>query len=335
MKKTLLFLSFVLSVGYVQATIHTVSNMPGNPAQFEKIQDAVDAAAAGDTIYIAGSGTTYEGFELNKRLVFMGSGYNPQKEDPLVSRLSTIQIGNKLSHASNSEFIGLYIGSISCGQYGCHGIKVRRSLLGGVSASGMTNWVIEESVTIGMLSFGGTQNNCVLSNNIILSYVGIDHSVLTNNVFFKQGAYISGRYNTILNNIFFRVSKDHHNNVNFNTFNNNITYLSEGFTLPFGNNSGIDNLNDTDPLFENWDEENSVHGHFEYGVGIEKHFTLKSNSPAKNAGTDGTDIGNYGRKGFSETGEPAIPVVMSFLIKNGVIEPDGKLNVIIESETRN
>ena len=40
------------------ATI-TVSNNFNSPAQYTDIQEAVDAAASGDTILIAGSPTTY------------------------------------------------------------------------------------------------------------------------------------------------------------------------------------------------------------------------------------------------------------------------------------
>jgi pectin methylesterase-like acyl-CoA thioesterase len=72
---TLLILFCIVSLSAF-ATIRTVSNDPQNPAQFNTIQAAVNAAVVGDTIYVNASSTTYsENVSVTKRLVLIGGGY--------------------------------------------------------------------------------------------------------------------------------------------------------------------------------------------------------------------------------------------------------------------
>jgi hypothetical protein len=71
---------FVAMTGMAWATVLTVSNNPDRPAQFTQVDPAIAAAAAGDTIYVYGSLTTYNDFIINKRLVVIGAGYNTNNQ---------------------------------------------------------------------------------------------------------------------------------------------------------------------------------------------------------------------------------------------------------------
>ncbi len=57
----------------VMAKIWTVDNRPG--ANFTTLSAAHTAASSGDTILIAGSGTSYAGITFTKKLVIIGPGY--------------------------------------------------------------------------------------------------------------------------------------------------------------------------------------------------------------------------------------------------------------------
>ncbi|MGP8217113.1 MAG: hypothetical protein ACLQQ4_16205 [Bacteroidia bacterium] len=80
----------VLSSSFVSATVRTVSNNPLGSAQYNDVQSAVNAANAGDTIYINGSGTAYNpsGVTLSIPLVFIGTGYADSAEGQLNSIIS-------------------------------------------------------------------------------------------------------------------------------------------------------------------------------------------------------------------------------------------------------
>jgi hypothetical protein len=148
--------------------------------------------------------------------------------------------------------------------------------------------------------------------------------LISNNIFIGGSQSFYTTHNSLIqNNIFY--GNNPLGAVN-STFNNNISYANTATALPYGTNSGNLNKVDVDPLFTTYPG-----GGFSY----DHDFHLKASSPGKNAGTDGTDIGLYGGTGFSETGEPPIPVVQIFSIQNGVVAPGGKLKVRISAEAKN
>ena len=72
MKFTLLFILLTCIVTNGFAKIHTVSNNPDRPAQFTQVNPAINAASAGDSIYVYGSLTNYNDFTITKRLKSLG-----------------------------------------------------------------------------------------------------------------------------------------------------------------------------------------------------------------------------------------------------------------------
>lgn len=117
------------------------------------------------------------------------------------------------------------------------------------------------------------------------------------------------------------------------TFNNNLTYLcAPSGNLPFGSNVGSDNIIEQDPVFLN------VDGAFSYA----NNYGLHSSSPAKNAGTDGTDIGPSGgayplTNVFPITGHPAIPYISQMQINGPSSVPLGssQINITVKAKKQN
>jgi hypothetical protein len=63
------------------------------------------------------------------------------------------------------------------------------------------------------------------------------------------------------------------------------------------------------------------------------NYHLKTNSPGKNAATDGTDVGIYGGTGFSDAALPPIPRIVSKSISEQSDENGNlKVNVRVKSQ---
>lgn len=342
MKKALLLpFSFLLFTLLAPAKVFTVSNRPGNTAQYAKITDAIAAAAAGDTIYVQGSETDYDNVtELNKKLVFIGPGHKPNKQIAIKASIGSVSFGEGGDlGGSGSTFIGLNINTFSA--HGVSNITVRRCSLTYIQAffyynpqgtiDYARNWIIDNNIVRDVMGQYHVPENFIITNNIIYGQIGSVNSALINNNIFintvvSQAVALNSVVNcNILNNVFYGSSPE---GAETSTFSNNISYANKATAIPYGTNLGNNNKVDVDPKFTKFPAEG---GTFAY----EHNFRLQSTSPGKNAGTDGKDIGIYGGTGFSETGEPPIPQVREFVINNGVVAPGGKLNVSIKAEAKN
>src|SRR6266581_2334469 len=92
MKTLLSTLLIAFAAGNSFATVTTVSNNANSPGQYANLQTAIDNAADGDTLYVHGSPTSYGTINLNRSLTLIGTGYNPQKDIPLVSVIATLYL---------------------------------------------------------------------------------------------------------------------------------------------------------------------------------------------------------------------------------------------------
>jgi hypothetical protein len=337
----LLFLQLFLLAYISQAKVFTVSNRPGNTAQYTKIMDAITAASIGDTIYIQGSETNYDDITvLNKKLVFIGPGHKPNKQIAIKASINNVSFGGLGNlGGSGSTFIGLNINVFTV--YGISNITVRRCYLVYIQASlyynsegtpeYARNWVIDNNIVQSISSQATVPENFIITNNIIYGQVAnMNSAFIYNNIFINPSASQASAFgnvvnSNILNNIFYGLSPE---GAETSTFSNNISYQNNATTIPYGTNLGSNNLVDVDPKFTKFPAEG---GYFSY----EYDFRLQSSSPGKNAATDGKDIGIYGGNGFSETGEPPIPQIREFVINNGVVAPGGKLNITIKAEAKN
>ena len=76
--KILFFFFFFFSYFVGNSTVWTVDNNSNSPAQYSDLQLAVDNAAIGDTILVAGSTTSYGDITLDRKLTIIGAGYHNQ-----------------------------------------------------------------------------------------------------------------------------------------------------------------------------------------------------------------------------------------------------------------
>lgn len=334
------------------ATVWTVSNNPNIPAQFTNINTAIGSSSYDDTIYIHGSPDIYSHeVNLNKRLVLIGPGHNPKNASARAANVHSIVASKK---GSNSVISGLNINYLSTSSNPSNdtvNLTIQNCLFGwGASASSInfstsfTELVIENciinsgSINFAYISAQLVKKGLVIRNNIFGTYpatggssiTGVrDNSIIDHNIFLGLNSSMNAFWDiqncNVSNNIFYGRKIDSTAAQNC-VFLNNLTYICTYNKLPLPGNSGSGNMVAVDPGFVNFPNSPT---NFSYQF----DFRLESDSPARNASTDGTDLGVYGGPGgFSMTGEPRdSPVVRSMEIYNTTVPPGGTLDIRIRS----
>jgi hypothetical protein len=345
MKKLLLFLCIAASAK-TNATVITVNNAPNSPAQYTDLQLAINAANIGDTIYVSGSLVSYGDITIDRKLVLIGSGFNPQKEIPLTSQINGLDfisgstgscidgfkfIGYFPNYACNVSSNGFTILSTTCG---VDSISIKNNYIAtGLAADiavGGNNWLIERNVIARINVVNNS--NVMIKNNIITAHIINSNQpfvVITNNLFVdyaSNGCLGSINNAEISNNIFYGASPT---GVSTSVFNKNLTFNTIQNTLPYGTNIGSGNIDNQDPQFTSIQTLN-------YQFTMADNYKLLLTSPGHNAGTDGTDIGPFG--GFNPFpsspigGEPKIPQVKNMNINNSNLPLNGNLNINVKGK---
>ncbi len=186
----------------------------------------------------------------------------------------------------------------------------------------------------------GTLSNCLITNCVFdncllrsLSYNSTTYDydgnlVLRNNLFLNRTSnnFLSLIEIVLENNIFY---KSEPTGLSLSTFNNNLTYLCNNNTIPYGDNLGSGNIEATDPEFINYPALGGAHSwSYDYG--------LEATSPAAGTGTNGTDIGLTG--GNAPVNQlpiyAKIPGVTLLDIPVSSVPVGGTLQIQIEAESR-
>jgi hypothetical protein len=345
MKRLFSLLALMVACSLSFATVRTVCNMSYCAGTFANFNDAQSASSNGDTIYVQGSTIDYGSIEITKSLVIIGTGHNPNKQNPLVSTFVNILIST-----SNVQLIGLrlqHTGTVS----GASGCVIKKCRITGSSGqaivlSNATNWLIEGNIieTIGpafgiFFSFQPSHNTIIQNNVFLGTYFKIaallntvaERTYILNNVFLGPltgyETFSEVDFCSVDNNIFYHSNPDGNNpfSIRNSTMNNNISFGS-------GDNSfnliGTNNLAGVDPQFVNY---SGPPAQFDYAIDL----SLQSTSPGHNTGTDTTDRGVYGGVGnkFTETGEPSIAEITAFSITSpSTIPPGGSLTISVTSK---
>ncbi|WP_090248334.1 hypothetical protein [Lishizhenia tianjinensis] len=339
-----LLLSFIYVISTYGAQITVDNNINAPNGVFTTLVSAVNVASPGDTILIKGSPTAYADTYVYKKLHFIGDGYLPNKENPHPTTINYLYLNNTLAgNASGSTVEGIKtFGAITLNNdlnTPLDSITVRRCQTN-ITFSGIGNAIFQNLVFYNNweLSLSGNStyifNNIILSNNLlgIISLVdnplssflisnnlitntspnnNPDNCVYSNNIWYYTLANLSADYNSYYNNI--SISGNTGQTV-FNTT---------------GTNSGAFNQENVDPLFES--ETNQT-------IELQDDLNLSANSPGKNAGSDGTDIGIYGGaypwpeggasgSGYMYSQEADIPQVNQMQLQNAIVPQNGTLNV--------
>lgn len=339
-----LFSLLVLMVAFCSftfATVRTLSNMTPNPGQYNNFNAAQADSSPGDTIYVHGSTIDYGAITIDRPLVVIGTGHNPNKQNPLVSAFLSISVAS-----INVQLIGLRFNTLNTNSYFNCTVKKCR-ILGSTSSPSMTlffadNWLIEGNIIeaqsfYACIFFGGSaSSNTIVQHNIFLGAFekvgGIVNNIsqrtyFINNVFLGQSnninTFFDVNYSTIDNNIFYSSMP---NGASFTNclMNNNISFASFDNTFY---QPGANNLI-ADPQFINYPAYQSM---YDYNWDL----ALQVTSPGHNTGTDGTDRGVFGGMGFkfTETGEPSIAEITAFTITSATtIPPGGNLTISVTSK---
>jgi hypothetical protein len=315
---------FLLSFGVNAQNLIAVQN-GGSPTFYTDLDVAITNAQDGDTLYIPGS--SYKSITINKRLHLVGVGHHPDSTS--ATSRSIIESVSLSIGASNGSLTGLFVTQSITSIDSFIGYTISRCyLLSIISSPNINdNFTIIENIITGTINFNENSAGHLVSNNIIRggNESRIYGSVIKNNLFLYTNAFNDALFsqNSLIENNFFADSKSRfyicvtNNNVNdgYNGVDGNENQGSGNFL-----NAGL-----LETMFINYDP--AVHS---YQSLYYADFHLPVDSPYKNAGRDGTDIGIYG--GAFPWKEGSIPFNPHFQVFQ--ISPktaaNGNLNVNIK-----
>lgn len=325
MKTLTLLLCGLASSTMLNATVWTVSNEPGYPAQFTDVQAAHDAAQAGDTLYVTASATGYGTLSIDRTITVIGGGYDQGGPTTNIGQIYLT------SGSDGSKIMSLYAQIYLTIDGGISDILIER-VNGSVSNNGgfAVNGVVIKHCVLSTLGMNSSWTNVLITNNLISGQVGGSYSpsvLISNNVFASTiGNYFfyDMGYALLSNNIFY--GSPIASAVSNCTFSNNLSYQTTDDNLPptAGNNVGTGNLVGVDPLFVNVPDAQCAWTY---------DYHLQASSPGHNAGTDGTDIGLYGGSAPLNVpfgGTPRLPQVTQFDLLNSTIGQGGTINVQVQ-----
>jgi len=358
--------AFSFSASATIHTVNNNLSGPGQFTTLQSAIDAAITGdtiyiAPSPSSYLASSAAR---FLLDKKLTFVGAGMRPgeKKDNSALSRIgSRFDINNV--DANGSSWIGLYfagVGSsinVSANVSNCQVLRcwfdgssthigfnsgqfsgwlIANNYFGiscgpGINANDniVTNFIIQNNV-FAEISGCGFQNNanplrefsrsanCIVSNNL---FYGAQGSAVVN----YDQAFGNCSNFLVENNIFHTMSPGGLSN---SVFSNNITFGTGSNTLPYGSNSGLGNVADTDPQLTTF--SNSI-------FNPNQNFQ-PAGGPARNLGVGGTQMGVYGGSSFNWnfSAVPAIPQIKNFSITSGSTVPaGGSITIKVTSTKQN
>jgi len=348
MKKSILFSFMLFSFAAVAQTTHTVDNSNSSGAQFTAIQDAIDSAEPGDTIYIHPSPVSYGSITVNKVIHLRGLGHSPQYTNGMSATMANITLNAPIG-AQGITLSGLDFSQIIVsGTQNYNNLEVTNCKIAKIAAGSgngqCDNWVIAGCVMVG-LNFDNfrkqNSNGWMVVNNhirqpgtsaswgtfrdfngsdVVRNNIIVTHQTNSDAVIFQDCVNLNVENSIIL---FTNTATGINLSGNSITFNNCLTYHYPGLTLPALN--GNNNLDNTDPMFVDIGSNPNFSS--------DKNFHLQEVSPGAEHGTDGQDIGLYGSSfPFNMYGYPAdLPYPTYMEITNSVVGQGGTLNVVFEA----
>jgi len=366
---------FTISAGLsARATTRTVNNttLPVNPGQYSTVGAAIGASSAGDTIIVAGSASPYDysAITLDRPLVLLGAGYNPQGANRYATK--TLQGFQFTCGASGSTIMGFEFDNLVFTIAG-----------GGTTYNNITfarNYFNYNNNIALNFTNSDSCNNINIINNIFGNRSTIDinppwfnHSFIYNNVFLSDGSNTTA-FIFIYNSSYSTLIVDHNlflcgsNSIPLLTgfaLNNSFGFIEPTFVCLLSNNifynctpyyfdftaplcynnisyagdivhtmTGSGNLNNTDPMLASIFNNPTLLFDFN-----SDNIGLKSGSPAINAGSDGTNMGPtgglypvYNTNLNYLTGEPPVPEVTQITVTGSTtVTPGGTVNVTVKA----
>ena len=366
MKKIFIYLLAFSFIYGAAATIHTVDNKENSGADFTSLQEAIDAAAAGDTIYVSGSPVSYGSITIPKKLVLFGQGYNVNNQFGSVTEVRSVTFSffegdfqTPSTEADGSHLEGFYITSTiditpsTASGVILSNITIRRNRTNFMAMDNASSIIIENNWMSNILDFGSSPSdvdvtNTIVRNNIlyysgsssIISNAASGSILISNNLFIadSETRSIFGSCDNIIftNNIVTGLGVGTTtSNCDFCTFTNNISFGAGATDFDYGTNTTGSNLEGVNPGFVNAEG---------FVFSVDADYRTTDTSPANDAGSDGTDIGIYGgvrpfpgeeAAGYFTSPFPSIPQVTEMNILNSSIPENGTLNVEFKAKKVN
>jgi len=341
MKTIITVLAFATAFAVNGQNIIVVDNNPEAAADFTSVQGAANAADPGDFIYVVPSGQSYGNLDIEKELHIRGLGHLPLGTNDLASTLGIITFEN------------------DCGNSSLSGLNVSGNIGTFVNTSGFNDNVSISNCYTRYLRVGGdnwTIEGCIINNdqgNVpALNVSNHDNTTIHHNFIWHisnqnntaalgeapestleyNNLYVlsEGRMMWNCNNLEIQnsiiLSLEEGDNLNFQgstgwSFNNCLSFNYNGFTVPL-TGPGENNLVDTDPQFENLQNESPL---FSYS----NNYTPAAGSPLIGAASDGDDIGIYNDNfDFDQRGHAIdLPYITAIDILNPSVEAGEDLEV--------
>jgi hypothetical protein len=329
MKHTITLLLTLLNLYYLQAATITVSNVVGDKVQFTTLQEAIDAASPRDTLLISGGGSSYGDVTLHQRLTFIGEGHKSENTIPpavltQIGSISFVKLGGSTEEPSGSTFYSVYFKQFSLGTGftdRVDNILMINSRCKDLHAQYGSNWQIINS-DIDTYLYYDNQSNAKVYNSVInyvvqeyrTTHTGQDllifNSIITN---YYTTNYQSNLYaeNTIIEADYSSASNGSFISCIFS--NPSVTEAS----LFSAGSISADCKFDTDPSFVDRTD-----------------LQLEDFSQAKDAGSDGTDIGITGGTYplLKINGANVLPRVTFMNLNKAIITPGESLEFEFSSE---
>ena len=366
--KIFICLSSIFISGDLYSTQWTVSNDPIRPAQFTSVESAINAAANGDTILIAGSQTNYiistNPLIITKKVILIGEGINNPDGFRTTIQATTGTDGKltfgrlNLTQSSNdSKIIGIYF-------FNWHEININGNFSGSTAPQRIID-NIEFSDCMFWFSglfYRNIYNNCKVKNclfdtGFIRPYDSPNNLSISNSIFSGNGSYFQSENVSLsqqvfvknclflnrTNNFFLSINgivvencifykSEPTGTITNSTFNNNLTYLCNNNTLPpsGAGNTGTGNIQNSNPLFINYPP---LGANFAWA----HNYGLQAGSPAIGTGTGGFNIGlTGGTNPLNQLkGNSPLPVVTSLSLPNSSVPVSGTLQGNIQAKVRN
>ena len=304
MKKQFLFsliLTLFCGIIYGQNLIR-VNNNAGADADYATLQAANDNASDGDTIYMEGSTTDYEGADISKKLTIIGPGYFLSENDSTQANSLEAKIGQINFNAGSAGSVITGIVSDNVIYIYVDNIAVTRCKLNAIyfNADIDNILVLQNYVNYISTYYYGKITNGIISNNIVAYSISCSNTSgplqITNNVItYVTASYIPiNVYNSsIANNITCNSTFKIYENTG-NTITNNI--IAAAGTNANGNQYNVVMAN----VFVDF---NST-----LGYSTDGKWQLKTGSPAIGAGVSGVNCGSFGGVNpYVLTGVPNLP----------------------------
>ncbi|MDR3338657.1 MAG: hypothetical protein LBT25_00935 [Candidatus Symbiothrix sp.] len=328
MKKVSIILASLLC-GWINLSAQQKINVQNGTktAFYNDLETAVHEAVSGDTIYLPGAIIELQNhLVIDKKLTLIGAGWDIDSIGGLRPTQLKIKTGSwanlTFSVGSDGSFItGFYVNGIGFDNNAAlsvANVTIARIAAAGISlGAGVSNIYIRESYITSSGLNGAGATDCWINNNII---IGTIHSLVDSHLYNNVFNYYVGGTRCVFENNYIGGGLTTSSS---STFNNNA--FSGNITFPTGdNNNGFDNL------------VNQPHaGSFTGGDWTPKSLKLKSTSPLKNAGTDGSDIGMYGGNDpYKEGAVPFNPHIDEIVVSS-ITDKTGNLKVRMQVSSQN